>query len=216
MVCSSGIGFDPIINGKRYTFGAEGVWLATAVLYDKQTESLWYHFKGECFDGPLEGTVMRRISSGRHTTWDEWRSAHPQTDVIKPEAVYVDRPQDKGYFAREVSRSGDGHVGDYFQDIFKTLDKRLKLNELLYGVVVGDVARAYPLALLRAQSVVEEELNGVPVTLWFKTRGRTVAAFDRRVDGKVLSFEVTAQGLVKDKQTGSTWTFEGQCTGGSQ
>lgn len=215
MICSSGIGFDPIVDDERLTFGFHGIWQGTALLYDHQTESLWYHLSGRCIEGEHRGKVLKRIESGRHTTWKEWTRTHPDTDVIAPQKKYVGRQGDQGYFSRDGSSSGSGYLPTTFDDTIQTRDDRLIINELLYGVVVEGKPRAYPLSDLRAQRVIEETVEGVPVTVWFKTDGRTAAAFDRRVKGKALSFTPTSDGRMKDTQTGSVWNFEGLCEAGA-
>lgn len=215
MICSSGIGFDPLLDGTRHTFGFHGIWQGTALLYDHQTNSYWRHLTGECIEGPLKGTVLTRITSGRHTTWDEWRRTHPRTDVIAQEARYVGQPADKGYFPRDGSNSGSGYLPPTFVGTIQSRDDRLISNALLYGIQVGTARRAYPLKALRSERVIEEEVAGVPVTVWFKKDGRTVAGFDRRVKGQPLAFAPTGDGHMQDKQTASRWNFDGICVDGA-
>ena len=214
MICSSGIGFDPIVDEQRLTFGFHGIWQGTAVLYDKETNSHWYHLSGECFEGPLKGTVLRRIRSGRHTTWGEWIKAHPNTDVIAPESKYVGRLGDGGYFPRDSAKSGRPHMPAYFVKTWKTRDARFEPHTMLYGVRIGDHPRGYLLEHLRETGVIEEVVHAVPVTIWFRARGRTVAAFDRRARGKTLHFQRLPDGRFQDRETVSTWDMEGQAVRG--
>lgn len=204
-----------MVDEQRLTFGFEGIWQGTAVLYDKETKSLWFHLSGKCFDGPLKGKTLQRISSGRHTTWKEWTRMYPDTGVIALDRQYVGRSGDEGYFGRKESRSGSGYLPTSFGGTIQRRDDRLIRNELLYGLVVKGAARAYPFSVLRKRHVVEEMFEDVPVTVWFKKNGRTAAAFDSRVKGVPHSFEITTFGHAKDKQTGSVWTFEGRCVAGS-
>ena len=80
MICSSGIGFDPVLDERRLWFGFHGIYQGTAVLYDQQTGSLWMHLTGECFAGELAGRKLDPLDTGRHTTWSEWLASHPETD----------------------------------------------------------------------------------------------------------------------------------------
>ena len=100
MICSSGISFDPVVENVRLTFGFEGVWQGTAVLYDHRTNSLWMHLSGTCFSGPKRGAVLKRSESGRHTTWADWQRSHPQTDVLAEDLALKHGHLDKGYFPR--------------------------------------------------------------------------------------------------------------------
>ena len=203
-----------MIDGERLTFGFHGIWQGTALLYDHQTQSLWHHLNGKCIEGTHAGKVLTPIQSGRHTSWREWTRTHPDTDVIAQERMYVGREGDGGYFSRDASRSGSGYLPSYFPSTIKTRDDRLIINELLHGIVVEDEARAYPLSALRKHRVIEEVVEGVPVTIWFKKDGRTTASFDRRVKGKPLAFEPTRDGNMRDRQTKSVWSFEGRCIAG--
>jgi hypothetical protein len=39
-------------------------------------------------------------------------------------------------------------------------------------------------------------------------------AFSREVDGRILTFEPSDEGVMRDTETGSSWTFEGHATSG--
>lgn len=214
MICSSGIGFDPTIDGRRLTFGFEGIYQGTAVLYDHQTGSLWMHFTGRCFHGALAGRVLTRLDSGRHTTWADWRTQHPDTDVMQPEAMargHIDRGR---YFNRTSAASGASFLPPDFPGTIQTRDARLRLHDLLYGVVVGDEQRAYPFKHLRRHPLVEERLADVDLTVWFDPDSRSAAAFDRRLEGRLLSFVQSGAGQFEDEQTHSRWNMDGTCVSG--
>ncbi len=204
MVCSSGIGFDPVLDGERLTFGFEGIWQGTAVLYDRATSSLWMHFTGECFEGPLKGRRLPALAAGRHTTWGAWRRAHPGTDVMAPDPRF-----ERSYFLREQCRSGAAFLPPDFPPTIQSRDPRLPLEELLLGVRLPGQARAYPLARLAAGGgVVEEEAAGVPLTVWYDAAQRSAAAFDRRLDGVTTSFQRVPEGF-RERGSGSVFDLEG-------
>jgi hypothetical protein len=208
VVCSSGIGFDPVVDGKRLTFGFEGIWQGTAVLYDHQTKSLWMHLTGECFAGRQKGTFLARLRSGRHTTWIDWRNTHPGTDVIRPDPRYSRRGGDRGYFTRSGAESGSNYLPVTFGPTIQTKDDRLRPSDLIYGVVVKGSARAYPFD--RMPAVIDERVADTPATVWFDRQSRSAAAFDR---GR-HSFAVVSPGLREDKETKSRWNMDGQCVAG--
>jgi hypothetical protein len=215
VVCSSGIGFDPVVNGTRLTFGFEGIYQGTAVLYDHQTESLWMHLTGACFAGTHAGTVLARIQSGRHTTWADWRALYPDTDVLAQEARWMDQPGDRGYFPREGLQSGDPYLPRTFTETIETVDARLEAHDLLYGVVIAGSQRAYPFKRLEEARVVQERVGGVEVTVWFDARSRSAAAFDRRLGGTTHAFVRDEAGVLRDRGTQSRWTMDGTCVEGA-
>ena len=56
--------YDPIIDGKRFTFGVSGkLYKAALVMYDRQTESLWSQLKGEAIAGPMTGAKLAVLPS---------------------------------------------------------------------------------------------------------------------------------------------------------
>ncbi len=215
MICSSGIGFDPVVNERRLTFGFEGVFQGTAVLYDHQTRSLWMHLTGECFEGELEGTVLERIPSGRHTTWADWSRTHTGTDVMKPDPRWMNKGGDRGYFAREGAASGLPFFPEGFQPTIQTRDDRLAPTALVYGIDVDGVTRAYAFDDLAERLVVEETVNGVAITVWFDRASRSAAAFRRTVGELSFSFTTQANGARTDHETKSAWNMEGECVDGA-
>lgn len=202
-----------MLDGERLTFGFEGIWQGTAVLYDRQTTSLWMHYTGECFFGKHAGRRLKELDTGRHTTWASWRRDHPDTDVMAPDPRF--KP---GYFARSQSKSGDPMLPLDFPKTIQSRDPRLPLETLLLGVRVGDRARAYPYArLAKGAGVVEETLGDVPLTVWYDATQRSAAAYDARLDGQTLHFTRTDDaGAVRfhDRETGSLWDLEGRALSG--
>ena len=210
MVCSSGISFDPVLSGKRLTFGFEGVWQGTAILYDRDTGSLWMHFTGACFEGPRAGQTLKPLPTGTHTTWAAWRREHPETDVMAPDARFASR-----YFKREQSRSGDPYLPANFEPTIAPRDPRLGLGDLLLGVRAGTATRAYPLGrLAETPGVVEETIDGIPLTVWYAAGSRAACVFDARIDGRVRSFERRGE-TFHEQETGSRFDLEGRCVEGA-
>jgi hypothetical protein len=205
VICSSGIGFDPMLDGERLFFGFEGIWQGTAVLYDRRTSSLWMHFTGAAFHGPMAGKRLRPLATGRHTTWAAWKEAQPGTDVMAPDPRFSAH-----YFKRVQCRSGDAYLPRGFDPTIQSRDARLPLNELLLGVRVGEAVRAYPLArLARTKGVVEERVGALPVTVWYEPDERSAAAFAAQLDGATLRFTRVAPGRFRDTASGSTFDLEG-------
>ena len=75
------------IDDRVLTLSASG-WLyrSTFVLFDYDTESLWYHLQGEdgltCIGGFYAGRKLEEFLSsvGR---WDRWKRDNPDTDFLK-------------------------------------------------------------------------------------------------------------------------------------
>ncbi|MEE8331260.1 MAG: DUF3179 domain-containing protein [Acidimicrobiia bacterium] len=89
-------------------------------------------------------------------------------------------------------------------------DQWLVDNEIGVLFEIEGVARFYPLRILTAHEVVNDEVAGIPFAVTYCPLCNTATAFDRRVDGDVLRFGVS--GLLRksdlvmwDDVTQSLW-----------
>ena len=94
-------------------------------------------------------------------------------------------------------------------------------TEPVISVVVGDEARAWPLRILTWHEIVNDEVNGKPLTVTFCPLCNTGIVFERDVDGVILDFGVTGKLrnsdlVMYDRQTESWWQqFTGQAIVGA-
>jgi hypothetical protein len=89
-------------------------------------------------------------------------------------------------------------------------DDWLEEREPVIELVIGGVARAYPLQILIWHEIVNDEVAGGPVAVTFCPLCNTALVFDRRVDGRVLDFGTTgnlrySDLVMYDRQTESWW-----------
>jgi hypothetical protein len=71
---------------RELTLSASGwTYKNTFVLYDHQTESLWYHLPGTdgltCISGFYEDLVLGEFPSTK-TRWHTWKQMHPDTKIM--------------------------------------------------------------------------------------------------------------------------------------
>ena len=57
-----------------------------------------------------------------------------------------------------------------------------------WACVLVTLARAYPYEVLQQQPLVHDEINQVPVLIWFDAATQTGKVYSRRVDEQVLTF----------------------------
>ena len=74
------------IDGKILTLSASGwTYKDTFVLYDYETESLWYHLEGTdgltCISGEFADLKLEEFQSTK-TRWNTWKSMHPDTKFL--------------------------------------------------------------------------------------------------------------------------------------
>ena len=93
-----------------------------------------------------------------------------------------------------------------FQNANYWLDDR----EPVIVVDIEGLARAYPLQILIFHEIVNDEINGHPITVTFCPLCNASIVFDRRLDGKILDFGTTgnlrkSDLVMYDRQTESWW-----------
>jgi hypothetical protein len=86
----------------------------------------------------------------------------------------------------------------------------LEHDEPVLSLTVGGETRAYPLQVMTWHEIVNDTVGGVPVAVTYCPLCNSGVAFERRVDGRVLSFGTSgmlyADNLVMyDRQTESLW-----------
>ena len=79
------------IDGQSPTFASVGMlYKDTFVLFDEETESLWYHLEGDiamtAISGEYAGSRVPELPFA-HTTWDVWRGLHPDTGYLDPASL---------------------------------------------------------------------------------------------------------------------------------
>lgn len=84
-------------------------------------------------------------------------------------------------------------------------------TSLVIGLARNGEARAYPTNLLSLHEVVNDVVGGEPIAVTWCPLCQTALGFDRRVDGRVLTFGVSgylyqANLMLFDRETGSLWS----------
>lgn len=75
------------IDGQVLTLSASGwTYRFTFVLYDRETESLWYHLPGDngltCISGFYADRKLPELES-LVARWSQWKELHPDTGILK-------------------------------------------------------------------------------------------------------------------------------------
>jgi hypothetical protein len=179
-------------------FGVSGTLVnSNLVMYDRGTDTRWPQILATAIDGPLAGETLQEFRVV-WTTWGEWQSVHPETEVLSRETGYTRRYGDdpygrynppRGYYASDrtlfepLSRDDRAHtkavvVGTRTADGALAFDKESLLNA---GVASGSIAGQQYVA------VADESLSTGYV--YANPDGLSVeAAADRyRVDGETAA-----------------------------
>jgi hypothetical protein len=128
-------------------------------MYDQQTESLWSQVKNQAVTGPLTGAKLKVLPSSL-TTWEKWQKKHPDTMVLSLDTGY-DRDYSQDPYA-DYYESKRGFFG-FFRGIIAGDEGK----ELVAGVTVDDLAKAYPLDKLRQLGKTTDTFAGKALTFSF-------------------------------------------------
>jgi hypothetical protein len=184
------------VGSRTLTFGVSGMLYRDAlVMYDRETGTLWSQIDGRAIKGQLAGDVLQPVASV-HATWKEWKSLYPDSVVLEKHGEFRSLYES---YNRDPSRLG----------VFgrRPEDSTVPPKERILGVRYNDTATAFVLKDVRQAGVVQAEVGGLPIVLASLAPNLPVVAFERRVNGRILTFArtVSATASLEDAETHSRW-----------
>ena len=220
-LCNSAIVFDRRFGGDILDFGTTGrLRMSDLVMYDRQTETWWQQLTGTGLIGTHAGAELVRLPANI-VAWEEFRSAFPDATVLSRET---------GHSRPYGSNPYSGYDSSTQPFLLRgTPDPRLPAMERVLHVAAGGTERIYPFGAFEQEPLINDEVGGEPVvvisregTLSVLDKPRiadsrripSAAAYSRRLDERVLEFEVR-DGRVADTATGSIWNFFGEAVDGA-
>jgi hypothetical protein len=182
------------INGEEYDFGVSGKLIRNVlVMYDRQTDTLWSQLLGEAVQGKLIGTKLEYLPSFQ-TTWEEWKSLHPDSLALK-KGHYGEKDPYSSYYENNQG----GVIGPQY------IDDRLETKEFVLGVELDKVSVAFPFSQLSLEPVVNYEIGEDNILVVFNAESALGVAYNPVLDGQKLTFAVADGLTIKDNETGSLW-----------
>jgi len=108
-----------------------------------------------------------------------------------------------------VPRGGIPELNDPTRDPAPTT-ATMTPDEIVLGVVIDDIAVAYPLRIMARHELANDTIAGVPVAVVYCTLCQSGLVFDRRVDGELLDFQTSglllnSNKIMVDVQTDTVW-----------
>lgn len=158
-LCFSGMTFDTQGKHGHLSFGVSGLlYNSDVLLYDRQTESLWSQIRTQAISGQLKGARIAPIPTA-HTTWREWRTRYPQSEVLSFDTGFRRRYGDNVYADYQRSR-------DLMFPVSNRSNRYPKKSKVL-GITVDRLSKAYPFKELRdhGSNNFVDTINGKPYSI---------------------------------------------------
>lgn len=171
-LCGSGLVFDATIGGTTYNFGVSGLlYNSDVLLYDRQTESLWSQLEYKAVSGPMRGHHLEIINTA-NTTWENWKSKHPNTLVLSENTGF------KRDYSLDPYPNYSSSSTIYFP--VANENKEFHPKEMVIGLEIEGSFKAYPFSELKksGRSSIEDTLNKKRIIIEYDTRSKSAEIFD--------------------------------------
>jgi hypothetical protein len=195
------------VNGQELKFHLAGINNQNFIMRDEETGSWWQQISGEAIQGSYKGQKLTNVASDE-LSFGVWKRENPNGRVLRPDARIAAQ-------MKYEPANWEIQVGKMRVTTSAQLDMALEPRTLVAGIVVGKASKAYPVAAIEKQSPILDFVGGRDVVILMGDDKRSVRAFERTIDGKLLEF-LAQPGTPKivDAETGSTWDFTGKAVDG--
>jgi hypothetical protein len=201
--------WETTVNGRQLHFHLAGINNQNFIMRDEETGSWWQQVTGEAIQGPLKGQTLRPVFHDE-LTFGLWKQEKPEGRVL--------RPDEKIAQAKEYAPANwEERVGKMPVATSVAISKALEPRTLVIGLTINGVSKAYPFDAVVKQSLILDDVGGVPIIIVLGDDKRSVRVFESRVDGRKLEFFVKPNSTpltLVDAETGSEWDFTGKATKG--
>ena len=183
------------VEDQTLTFGVSGMLYKDAlIMFDRETASMWTQVDGRSILGPLAGRQLRALPA-IHATWKQWKTLYPESQVLSKSAITP---------SAYTAYNGDRELGILGR---RNEDDRLNGKERILGIVNDAMSIAFPVDDIRRAELVQVEVGAQPIVLIATSDELPVFAYDRRIAGRTLTFEILDDDPehVRDVETGTQW-----------
>ena len=222
-LCNTAIAYERTIDGQILDFGTTGrLRYSNLIMYDRQTETWWQQASGQAIAGELTGSQLVFYPAAI-LSWNDFQQTYPQGEVLSRDTG-LGRP----YGQNPYAGYDDINKPPFLYDGPTTPDELLPMARVLTVDLNGKTV-AYPYDLLEATGVINDEIGGQPIAVFWQSgtasaldtgaiaQGRdvgTAAAFSRKANGEVLNF-INQDGKIVDSN-GKGWNILGRSSSGEQ
>lgn len=193
-----------VVGHRTLTFHLSGINNQNFLMRDEQTGSWWQQVTGRAIAGPLRGAQLELVSS-EDITLGLWRSEHPDGMVL------LGAPQEKDNY---VKADWEKEI-DKLPTVVAVPTGGLKARDVIYGIEIGGISRAYPRSLIQKRWPLQNRLNGVPLAFVVGPDHQSIRLFRTEINGQPIDlFRATGSDWKLIDPEGDTWNFAGCATAG--
>lgn len=216
ILCNSGIAFHNQLNGKPLDLKCVTAYNNNIIYLDPKSGNFIQQLDGTVCEGPDKGAVLdaHPVVQAR---WADWKALHPDTKLyLAPAQGFRDKMvalmlQMMIPIHKLSKRNKPWHR------VRGKVDNRLPAMAYVYAVELNGECATYAEADLQAKPVVNDQVGGRPIAVFYDPAHDIGDIFDPVVDGQTLSFtaQTGADGAIaQDQQTGSSWNVRGRAVAG--
>ena len=164
------------MNGKALHFYLAGINNQNFLMRDKETGTWWQQITGKAIYGPLKGASLELVPYDE-LTFGEWKSEVSGGQVLA-----------------EVPKYSKDYESNWETDVLKLPvvisfpGTELKSRDVVVGLELNGLSRAYPWDTLLKQSPVVDHLSGTPLLVAVAPDKKSFRVFVSRIDGKDAEF----------------------------
>jgi hypothetical protein len=173
------------VNGRVLRFYLAGINNQNFLMRDKETGTWWQQITGKAIYGPLQGAMLELFPSDE-LTFGQWKSEVSDGKVLAPVQKYLKKYDSN--WEPEVAK---------LPVVITFPGTELKSRDVVVGVEIDGISRAYPWDKLVKQSPVMDRVNGKPVLLAVGPDGKSFRVFVSRIDGKDSEFFLKGESEVE-------------------
>jgi hypothetical protein len=167
-LCGSAVVFDARVNGSLRTFGVSGLLHKNNLLmFDRESDSLWSQFTLQSVAGPMMKTRLKWLPS-EQITWRDWKEKFPDGKLLSTDTGFTRRYDINPYAL--YAEDGKPPSGPRLPIRDDLPDK-----EWVWGITIGEIAKAYPLNRLPDGEPVRDVVDGVELELVLDAEARFVS-----------------------------------------
>lgn len=200
--------WESSLDGKQLNFSLTGINNQNFIMQDKETNSWWQQISGQSIFGQFKGKQLKSILHDE-ITFGTWKKEKPFGRVLKPSIEYKEKyasPDWENQIAKlpTVTQTDPNDI--------------LKPRTLVLGIIINNIAKAYPLEVLEKQSPIVDKIGDTPIIIVMGEDKKSIRAFERTLDKTELElFRKTDSPsfCLVDSQTASQWDFLGKATSGT-